>query len=236
MLRNLSAPHTKATLSEILDHGVSLYAMAAAAAGVSVLALAQPAEAEVVYTRARIVVGSTPVLIDLNHDGTPDFQFSYVVNNSRTLNMKPLEGGAVVGGGGYASAVPGGAKIGPSVNFSPGNVVLERLYEYCFIPSTGPIACGWYYDGAWGGNPPNRYLGVKFLIDGETHYGWVRCVVVGLSGRILGYAYETDPDTPIVAHIPDDPSTGANAQGQNLGGASLGMLALGADGLALWRP
>jgi hypothetical protein len=39
------------TLSEAIDHRTKMYAVAAAAAGVSMLALSQPAEAEVVVTK-----------------------------------------------------------------------------------------------------------------------------------------------------------------------------------------
>jgi len=58
-----------------------------------------------------------------------------------------------------------------------------------------------------------------------------------ISSEILAYAYETVPDKPIVARIPQETSADTETQqeGQNFGGASLGMLALGADGLALWR-
>ena len=40
-----------------------------------------------------------------------------------------------------------------------------------------------------------RFLGVKFQIKGQTHYGWIRLAVgVGrkaVPGAVLGYAYET---------------------------------------------
>jgi hypothetical protein len=45
-------------------------------------------------------------------------------------------------------------------------------------------------------NVSNRYLGLKFKIDGKTHYGWAR-LTVQLPGNFLvkatltGYAYET---------------------------------------------
>ncbi|NND77757.1 MAG: hypothetical protein HKN39_06205 [Flavobacteriales bacterium] len=56
-------------------------------------------------------------------------------------------------------------------------------------------------------NSGNKYFGFRFDIDGELHYGWMR-IKTGLttiSGaehaylRIFEYAYETIPDTPIIA-------------------------------------
>jgi len=61
-------------LSEPLNHRLSQYALAASAAGVGVLALAQPAEARIVYTPAhRYIRLNHPLGIDLNRDGIVDF-------------------------------------------------------------------------------------------------------------------------------------------------------------------
>lgn len=101
------------------------------------------------------------------------------------------------------------------------------------------ICCGSAVYGAWGDNPQNRFLGVKFLIDGETHYGWVRMKVTPHTNvEIESYAYETVADKPICARevLPCPAPDGGKETGQNLSnGPSLGMLALGADGLDLWR-
>ena len=50
----------------------------------------------------------------------------------------------------------------------------------------------------------NKYLGVKFLIDGQTHFGWVEISTLegdyfGQPVRIQSYAYETTPELPIIA-------------------------------------
>jgi hypothetical protein len=50
------------------------YALAATAAGLGVLALAQPAEGKIVYTPTHIVVSTFgDVPLDLNHDGIGGF-------------------------------------------------------------------------------------------------------------------------------------------------------------------
>lgn len=64
--------------SDKLDRQINLYSLAAAAAGVSLLALAQPAKGEVIITKKTIPIPvdyRIPVDIDINHDGITDFQF-----------------------------------------------------------------------------------------------------------------------------------------------------------------
>jgi len=242
------------TLTETIDHRMKWYSVAAAAAGVSLLALAPPAEGEVVITRKNIPIPISsyffppphPVPISLNNNGVNDFSFELYTFAYHSFNddlyMKPLEGGAVVGapstkGVFYASALARGAKIGPSADFSSkGFAEIERAHG---INASSNYSRKLY--GNWGGTPANRYLGVKFLIDGATHYGWVRLTVItepsGVSATITAYAYETTANKRILAGIPekDSANTQAQPQAESLGRPSLGMLALGADGLAQWR-
>jgi hypothetical protein len=64
-------------LSESLHRQLNMYALAASAAGVSLLALTQPAEARIVYTHVhrRLPINRISPL-DLNHDGQRDFTFN----------------------------------------------------------------------------------------------------------------------------------------------------------------
>ena len=126
-----------------------------------------------------------------------------------------------------------GAQIGPPEHFNSDSfVAIERGH-----------GSGRSFAGNWGGNPKNRYLGVRFLIDGETHYGWVRLTVTTQShpylfgGTITAYAYETVPNKAILAGSAEKSASDVKAQNatEKPSGASLGMLALGVDGLALWR-
>jgi hypothetical protein len=250
MSRNLSPPR-EATLSETLERRLRSYSIAAAAAGVGMLALVQPAEAEVVITHKIIEVntstGQSTVSIDINHDGIADFKIAVFSSqfppdgNRGTATVTPLDSGAVVGGpisgqGTYASALKRDVMIGPFKHFVAKRAIIQRGASSCT-----EFYCGGGSYGNWVGDPPNRFLGVQFPIDGETHYGWVRMKVLASAViEIESYAYETEPDTPICAREvlpcpapPDDDAT--EETGQNVGGPSLGMLALGVDGLALWR-
>ena len=60
--------------SESIQARLNMYAIAATAAGVGVLALAQPAQASIVYTPANQRIGANGVYnLDVNHDETADF-------------------------------------------------------------------------------------------------------------------------------------------------------------------
>ena len=67
------------SLSSALEKSLSAYASAAVAAGVSLLAMTNPAEAKIIYTPANttIPVNNTgaALVLDLNHDGVADFSF-----------------------------------------------------------------------------------------------------------------------------------------------------------------
>jgi hypothetical protein len=100
--------------------------------------------------------------------------------------------------------------------------------------------------GAWT-QTTRRYLGLKFIIQGQVHYGWARlnvtATIKGIYGAISEYAYETVPNKPIRTG-----QTGGAAKKKHnakLGPVpldapapmpgDLGSLAAGAAGLALRR-
>ncbi len=226
-----------------VDQRLNVYSLAAAAAGVTVLALIQPAEGKVVITK-KLVSITEPVSIDLNNDGIPDFEFSFqggstgtCCQHHTTLVAKALTGGKVMGHktanfgrlGPYASALVRGPKIGPAAHFSSakGQIAIEHKSNH---DST------FGYDGNWY-LVSNRYLGVKFLIEGKTHFGWIRLSVNvpgSFESTITAYAYETVANKPLNAGetsvVPDDSESEVRTIAP-----SLGMLALGVDGIALWR-
>lgn len=223
---------------ESTDHRLSLYALAAAAAGVSVLALTQPAQAKIIATKKTITIDFGTNSIDLNKDGIPDFEFSFsTFRDSKyhaKLVLKNLTGGKVIGGkltagfgGPYASALVRGTKIGPSAHFSSANgeITIERENH---ANSAGTYYGNWYF-------APNHFIGVKFLIKGETHYGWIRVGegYTGIPSQITEYAYETIANKPLAAGATKDSADSEAEPGKVA--PSLGMLALGAGGIVFWR-
>lgn len=134
-----------------------------------------------------------------------------------------------------AAALPAGVRIGPKGKFSPGH----RLMATWGIGSTQS-----YYGGPWKG-AQHRYLGLKFLIKGKVHFGWARLDVhwhPPFSATLTGYAYETIPGKSIITGKtkgPDDQSRVQQPSPTALTAptkpATLGLLALGAGGLSVWR-
>ncbi len=93
-----------------------------------------------------------------------------------------------------ASALKRGSRIGPGEHFSDQTAVMA-----------GVISAISYVFGEWV-NVQRRYLGLRFKIKGQTHYGWARLNVrvvlsphPAITAALTGYAYETVPDKPIVA-------------------------------------
>src|SRR6202521_2398300 len=71
-------PRRTSELSKSLHQQLNMYALAASAAGVGMLALAQPAEAKIIYTKTDVDVFNTyppGFALDLNNDGIADFRF-----------------------------------------------------------------------------------------------------------------------------------------------------------------
>jgi hypothetical protein len=80
------------------------------------------------------------------------------------------------------------------------------------------------------------------MIAGEVHFGWVRLNANGLQfgggqAVITGYAYETEPNHLIRAGeesgAPDKSASSSTVQAEQQ--PTLGLLALGVDGLDAWR-
>jgi len=231
-------------LSTSTHHRLSMYALAASAAGVSLLALSQPSEAKIVYTRANIGLGSV-VRLDLNHDGIYDFYLVAQINTGKSSNwgVFPAQAGnLVVGTKGQASALRAGVRVGPKTKFPPYANVLAAVWRKS---DTGTF----YSSGQWR-NVKNRYLGLKFLIQGKIHFGWARMNIAltnhSLSGVLTGYAYETIPNKPIVTG--DIVGEREQSKEMRLGSqnpvsldaptpepATLGLLATGWPGLSIWR-
>ena len=70
-----SRSSSREAVSKSVHKRLELYALAAGAAGVSVLALAASAEGEIVYTPAnQKITFNHPFELDLNNDGIADFQ------------------------------------------------------------------------------------------------------------------------------------------------------------------
>lgn len=104
----------------------------------------------------------------------------------------------------YGSALGSGALIGPDASF------VEGLYNQVFMAS---IYSGITY-GQFG-DAEDHYLGFKFDIGGELHYGWIRvnCTVGPVTLTVRDWAYDDEANTPIIAGATATPLPVANFEG-----------------------
>lgn len=252
----MSLPHSPSRLSTSLngrlDQKLLTYAAAASAAGVGMMALAQPSQAEIVYTAANQTIATNSTFaLDLNGDGITDFVLS---NTSRfyTGRFDHRKGGSFPTGGGsqrlhrldvfpqpanrvivdpayYASDLRAGRKVGPLDKWDP----TRAWMEICTSGSRSLFDSGPWRD------VKARYLGFSFSIDGQVHFGWARLNVArlnnnscGITAVLTGYAYETIAGKPIEAgETSGTPKAGSESRPL----ATLGMLAQGSVALAAWR-
>ncbi|HEV2380244.1 MAG TPA: hypothetical protein VG206_10670 [Terriglobia bacterium] len=146
-----------------------------------------------------------------------------------------VQGANYLGGLSVAKAIIPGQRIGSSQRFvNKGGVGGILMGEAIYSPGGGQYRGNWIH-------VVNRFLGLKFQINGETHFGWARLSVKlaltkPVQALLSGYAYETEPNTPIIAGqehgqdsaVPVEP----RIKGETGPGASLTVPARTATGVA----
>ena len=230
------------SLNQRIDRRLLSYCAAATAAGVSLLALPQPGQAEIVYTSANVKIPPNGSFeLDLNHDGIIDFRIQDQFGTCgyallcwyQTLRVLAAAPNGVISNpyqgffGIYARDLSRGSKIGSSQKF-----VGSAVMDHCKATQTKSNLSA-YFSGSFvrGG-----YLGMAFTINGQTHYGWARfsnSVNWRCHARVVltGYAYETLPGVPILAGEWKSFNASMTEHPRN----SLGGLALGNVGREVWR-
>jgi len=266
--RPIARVRTPALLSEALNARLASYAVAAAAAGVAAIACVEPALAEPVCKTLSIqLTGTTTFGINPANQVAPPFNVAQSTFSSIPSSgyyqwwwnrgfFVPNSAGAEVllGNKSFVADVASGAQIGPGGQF--GN---PKSYGLMFTYGNG----SWVYK-AHGTLKKHRgnadltqtnYIGFKFVEAGKIHYGWARLQFRIIKKpyyypesltRVLGYGYETTPDTAIaagsctasVAAAPTSAAAPANAVPSQVAPpdvTTLGALAAGSRGLGLWK-
>jgi hypothetical protein len=266
-------PRTESLLNPHLSKRLIAYATAASAAGVGALALVSPAEAKIVYTRVNKPLGHLVTVLDINNDGIPDFGFcngtfyARVPSSGSTcalarrlernppdarrpspfgqwlsifppkakMNANRAWGSSTWRGGPAAAPLAAGVSVGPQLKFTAGARIMATWGSSSGYP---------HYGGPWK-NAAHTYVGLRFLINGQVHYGWARLNVhaddSGVSATLTGYAYETIANKPILTGNIVGPAKPKNVRRDatrpsgSRAPASLGLLAIGAEGLVAWR-
>ncbi len=234
------------------------YTLAASAAGVTMLALAPPGEAEIIYTPAhQLIAPGSPYVLELTGDGTADFRLSAFETSTGSgylgsIFVEPIQAGNAVADvltgrfEGAAAALLSGHKIGPKTEFrgsSSSPLFMVRGHINSISHYRGLCYGPWKSE-------QNRYLGLKFMIKGEVHYGWAELSVTAcfnhdssLNAELEGYAYETIPNESLKAgqekryldEALNGPGETAPRSVPVTKAATLGTLARGAQALDLWR-
>ena len=127
--------------------------------------------------------------IDFNNDGVSEYHFFWFQANPAEWNLnvnRTLTTSSVAESAGpyccQTEPLVQNATIGPALNWS------NNTSSY--IANTGaPIFSGL----------GDRYIGVRFKIGTNTHYGWILISVANKTLTVKSYAYQKTPDTPIAA-------------------------------------
>ena len=202
------------SLPEWLSGRLSSYA---AAAGLGAFGFAQAADGAIVFTDVpdATITQSTPsqtLYINLDSVGYNEFAVAAHSNGVRVnpYNVGPQSSKVLTSGNYYVNSIIAGAEIGPT----SAEAVAPRF--------AGRQAGPYFYNfvGA------DKYLGLKWDIgSGNFLYGWARLDVTADNmgtATLFGFAYETEPNTSIVAGQIPEPS-------------SLALLAAGGGAVALKR-
>lgn len=216
----------------------------------SALASAQTPTQHIIYTPANITVDTgasrqTFIPIDFNHDGRADlslvashftdfFSGSLGFAGYGRLALSQGPGGSAV----VSNALPKGMIIDKGGAFKAGHQTLGSATYGSYQGVKHNATRGAFI------NITNRYLGVRFLINGKGHEGWIRMTLATtgdrIKGTITGYAYDT---------VPNEFGLAAGQLGGRVGSTtapaietpeaalpgSLGMLAAGASAIPYWR-
>lgn len=224
-------------LGNALNKKLVAYVAAATAAGVAILAVPDAA-AEIRYTPVHVLVASGAAYwIDFNHDGMRDFGLRRrPIYSGSLLQAIPGDTGvnevvlAASGRSDSAAALMAGAAIGPNQKFASRT---SYAYSGFAMAQVGSAVSGTFFRGPWK-DQINKYLGVKFFVNGEFHYGWVRMTVTHdlKLTAVTGFAYETEPNKAIRAG--NESGSNDESAGRPLPSgseifepATLGMLAVG---------
>ncbi len=162
--------------------------------GAAFLLTAPVAQAEVIATNIDPAdqvynIGDIAV-IDINNDGVNDFTISntdYAVLAFRNSNA-PSNSVIVANTGNY---LPVPLAYGAAINSSQNFMTYSSALDF-YVSSSSSY-------GLWKGDV-TAYIGIRFIADGATHYGYIHLRVVDDSQfLLLDYAYECLPDTPLTA-------------------------------------
>jgi MYXO-CTERM domain-containing protein len=243
-----------APLSESLEKRLAGYALAAGAAGVGLLALAPPAQANIILNTTDtpflqnesvdIVIGNRGVLGFRDRFTVGEF-CSYIACEHTligSLKVKPLSGAAVSDFSGSGKFLPregAGGVVNTQAKFiKSSRIMASNLFtSHTFLGI--PFITKSFTVGKWANE--TGFLGFKFPRNGATYFGWVHMGVyaqarTGEAADIFSFAYENCPNGPIdLGQTTGGINCSSPPPAPEPGSLTLSLLALGAVGLFALR-
>jgi hypothetical protein len=183
-----------------------------AAAALGAFGAHQAAQGSVIYTNLdpdlQAQSGQNQT-ININNSGYHEVS---VLTTGTNIQVRKSYAGVVLTSSGtyYVKGFNYGDLIGATANAAGGSHIAAKKNGYNFFVGD------------------QKYVGIKFTLAGQTHFGWIGFQVDStnpLHAIIRDYAYESDPNTAIAAGVaPVIPEPG-----------TLALLAAGAGAMALGR-
>ncbi len=141
--------------------------------------------------------------IDINSDGVTDF----ILSGGQDINLWPLNNNGIISvpelpldWGAFVYALPPGATISSSLD--PVFVWWDASAGPATIVSATSIGSIGYFRGN-----TDAFAGIRLEVAGALHYGWLHIHNFGANwGQVTDWAYETRPDTTILAGEVPEPS------------------------------
>jgi len=168
------------------------------AASIALCLLCAPAEAEIIHVDIEdFIVDRRSLSLDINADGVDDFLiFKTSGDFGRTITQGLDETRRVITDSPdspFAAFLTEGDVIGESSPFDQAGWLAEQRCE-----SDGG-ACAWF--GPFTRLNEPGFIGVEFLVDDLSHFGWIRAEASRVSGvaTIFEFAFETRPGVSIRA-------------------------------------
>ena len=248
-------------LREPLSQALNAYAVAAVAAGVTVVACSMPAEAAPICKSLNgQITRTSSFAFSPTGQFVPPFNvaqttFKYFLGTTGVstwiwLNrgfFSPNTVGAKVllGIHDLPAGLAYGDQIGPGGQFSKG-----RSYGLLFTYGKGNFSVGGGTKLKHRGHMSfehDNFVGFQFSQSGSVHYGWLRLSLAVLDSKsggnfpkvtsihLTSYGYESASNTAIAAGSCSAEASSSDDVSGPSAGPSLGMLALGSEGISAWR-
>lgn len=203
---------TKFNLSDKLKKRLKSYSLSAGA----IVTTAAGADAQIIYTDIvpddTVTGGGSSYALDLNNDGTVDFNFQIVNTGYTYVSTYGTYGyqisgigvvaansnnGALTDSNSYPYALSSGAAINNLGNFGSSAALIVNNVSFSTY-GTYTYAYSYAY-GNWAG-ATDKYLGLKLQVGSNSYYGWARLTVLSDTQFIIkDYAYESIAGNPINA-------------------------------------